>query len=35
MINLELTTELQQTKDFIHSLAKDLLRPIAIKYDVA
>jgi len=35
MINLELTKELQQAKDFLHSLAKDLFRPIARKYDVA
>lgn len=35
MINLELTKELQQTKDFLHGVAKDLFRPIARKYDVA
>lgn len=35
MIQLELTKELQQAKDFIHSISKDLLRPIARKYDVA
>jgi len=35
MINLELTKELQQMKDFLHSLGKDLFRTIARKYDVA
>ncbi|MBW1815119.1 MAG: acyl-CoA dehydrogenase, partial [Deltaproteobacteria bacterium] len=35
MINLELTKELQQTKDFLHGVGKDLFRPIARKYDVA
>jgi len=35
MINLELPEGLKQTKEFLHTVARDLLRPISRKYDVA
>lgn len=34
MISLELTEELEQSRESMHNLARDLFRPIARKYDI-